>query len=149
MLRRNVWANENVCVQLMTPAYILPLCFSRNQRVKKKERSRPLCMMYLCAQGRSLHYFWFILFFMYLCLCVCVFPGANGLANPRDFEAPVAHFEDPDTAPKYTVIQVRLQHYWTCIFLALKFLRVVLLKGGFCACPSAWDVVGSSLVDSR
>ncbi len=31
--------------------------------------------------------------------------GANGLANPRDFQAPVAAFEDADVGVQYTVVQ--------------------------------------------
>jgi homogentisate 1,2-dioxygenase len=37
--------------------------------------------------------------------------GANGLANPRDFEAPVAWFEDKDEPTE--VIQKSLGHLWT------------------------------------
>jgi homogentisate 1,2-dioxygenase len=37
--------------------------------------------------------------------------GANGLANPRDFETPVARFEDSDEPTE--VIQKSLGHLWT------------------------------------
>jgi homogentisate 1,2-dioxygenase len=37
--------------------------------------------------------------------------GANGLANPRDFETPVAWFEDKDAATE--VVQKSLGHLWT------------------------------------
>ena len=37
--------------------------------------------------------------------------GANGLANPRDFEAPVAWFEDMDEPTE--VVQKSLGHLWT------------------------------------
>ena len=37
--------------------------------------------------------------------------GSNGLANPRDFEAPVAWFEDSDESAE--VIQKSLGHLWT------------------------------------
>jgi homogentisate 1,2-dioxygenase len=37
--------------------------------------------------------------------------GANGLANPRDFETPVAAFEDADG--EHEVIQKYLGHLWT------------------------------------
>ena len=37
--------------------------------------------------------------------------GSNGLANPRDFEAPVAWFEDRDDRTE--VIQKSLGHLWT------------------------------------
>ncbi|MFP5330633.1 MAG: homogentisate 1,2-dioxygenase, partial [Alphaproteobacteria bacterium] len=37
--------------------------------------------------------------------------GANGLANPRDFEAPVAWFEDKDQPTE--VVQKSLGHLWT------------------------------------
>lgn len=35
-------------------------------------------------------------------LCFTIMPGANGLANPRDFKSPVAWYEDRDC--DYTVI---------------------------------------------
>ena len=37
--------------------------------------------------------------------------GANGLANPRDFETPAAWFEDRDE--KFEVVQKHLGHLWT------------------------------------
>lgn len=35
--------------------------------------------------------------------CACV-AGANGLANPRDFQCPVAWYEDRRVAAGYTII---------------------------------------------
>lgn len=42
-----------------------------------------------------------------MCICMTMFvcfPGANGLANPRDFLCPVAWYEDRKVATGYTVI---------------------------------------------
>src|SRR3546814_9158344 len=47
----------------------------------------------------------------YTTLCRCGPIGANGLANPRDFETPIAWFEDRDDPCE--VVQKFLGNLWT------------------------------------
>jgi homogentisate 1,2-dioxygenase len=57
--------------------------------------------------------------------------GSNGLANPRDFEAPVARFEDKDDATE--VIQKSLGHLWVTT-LDHSPLDVVAWHGNYAPC---------------
>jgi len=57
--------------------------------------------------------------------------GSNGLANPRDFETPVAWFEDKDE--KTEIIQKSLGHVWTTM-LDHSPLDVVAWHGNYVPC---------------
>jgi len=65
--------------------------------------------------------------------------GANGLANPRDFETPVAWFEDRDT--RFEVIQKFMGALW-CTTLEHSPLDVVAWHGNLA--PWRFDAVGRS-----
>jgi homogentisate 1,2-dioxygenase len=73
--------------------------------------------------------------------------GSNGLANPRDFEAPVAWFEDRDEPTE--VIQKSLGHLWTTT-LDHSPLDVVAWHGNYAPCRydlSRFNVIGSVSFD--
>ena len=73
--------------------------------------------------------------------------GSNGLANPRDFEAPVARFEDRDEPTE--VIQKSLGHLWTTT-LDHSPLDVVAWHGNYAPCRydlSRFNVIGSVSFD--
>ncbi len=61
--------------------------------------------------------------------------GANGLASPRDFEAPVAAFEDRET--DFTVIQKYQGHFW-CVTLDHSPFDVVAWHGN--TAPYRYDL---------
>jgi homogentisate 1,2-dioxygenase len=73
--------------------------------------------------------------------------GANGLANPRDFETPVACFEDKDEPTE--VIQKSLGHLWTTT-LDHSPLDVVAWHGNYAPCRydlSRFNVIGTVSFD--
>jgi homogentisate 1,2-dioxygenase len=73
--------------------------------------------------------------------------GANGLANPRDFETPVASFEDSDEPTE--VIQKSLGHLWTTT-LDHSPLDVVAWHGNYAPYRydlSRFNVIGSVSFD--
>jgi homogentisate 1,2-dioxygenase len=73
--------------------------------------------------------------------------GSNGLANPRDFEAPVASFEDVDEATE--VVQKSLGHLWTTV-LDHSPLDVVAWHGNYAPCRydlSRFNVIGTVSFD--
>jgi len=73
--------------------------------------------------------------------------GANGLANPRDFEAPVAWFEGKDEPTE--VIQKSLGHLWTTT-LDHSPLDVVAWHGNYVPCRydlSRFNVIGTISFD--
>ncbi|MEP7129972.1 MAG: homogentisate 1,2-dioxygenase [Sphingomicrobium sp.] len=73
--------------------------------------------------------------------------GSNGLANPRDFEAPVAWFEDRDDPTE--VIQKYLGRLWTTT-LDHSPLDVVAWHGNYAPCRydlSRFNVIGSISFD--
>jgi homogentisate 1,2-dioxygenase len=73
--------------------------------------------------------------------------GANGLANPRDFESPVAWFEDKDEPTE--VIQKSLGHLWTTT-LDHSPLDVVAWHGNYVPCRydlSRFNVIGTISFD--
>ena len=51
-----------------------------------------------------LPYIYFLLYYLPLYFFPSLSPGANGLANPRDFLTPVACFEDRLPSDGFTVI---------------------------------------------
>jgi len=69
--------------------------------------------------------------------------GANGLANPRDFETPVAWFEDRDATTK--VIQKYLGHLWTTT-LDHSPLDVVAWHGNFA--PWRYDLARFNTINT-
>jgi homogentisate 1,2-dioxygenase len=73
--------------------------------------------------------------------------GANGLANARDFEVPVAAFEDSDEATE--VIQKSLGHLWTTT-LDHSPLDVVAWHGNYAPCRydlSRFNTIGTISFD--
>jgi homogentisate 1,2-dioxygenase len=73
--------------------------------------------------------------------------GSNGLANPRDFETPVAWFEDKDEPTE--VIQKSLGHLWTTT-LDHSPLDVVAWHGNYAPCRydlSRFNALGSISFD--
>ena len=73
--------------------------------------------------------------------------GANGLANPRDFETPVAWFEDQDDPTE--VVQKSLGHLWTTT-LDHSPLDVVAWHGNYAPCRydlSRFNVIGTVSFD--
>jgi homogentisate 1,2-dioxygenase len=73
--------------------------------------------------------------------------GSNGLANPRDFETPVAWFEDKDEPTE--VIQKSLGHLWTTT-LDHSPLDVVAWHGNYAPCRydlSRFNAMGSVSFD--
>lgn len=73
--------------------------------------------------------------------------GANGLANPRDFETPVAWFEDEDERTE--VVQKNLGHLWTTM-LDHSPLDVVAWHGNYAPCRydlSRFNVIGTISFD--
>ena len=73
--------------------------------------------------------------------------GSNGLANPRDFETPVAWFEDKDEATE--VVQKSLGHLWT-MRLDHSPLDVVAWHGNYAPYRydlSCFNVIGSISFD--
>ncbi len=73
--------------------------------------------------------------------------GSNGLANPRDFETPVAWFEDRDESAE--VIQKSLGHLWTTT-LDHSPLDVVAWHGNYAPCRyelSRFNVIGTVSFD--
>jgi homogentisate 1,2-dioxygenase len=73
--------------------------------------------------------------------------GSNGLANPRDFEAPVAWFEDRDQPTE--VIQKSLGHLWT-MTLDHSPLDVVAWHGNYAPCRydlSNFNAIGTVSFD--
>jgi homogentisate 1,2-dioxygenase len=73
--------------------------------------------------------------------------GSNGLANPRDFETPVAWFEDRDQPTE--VIQKSLGHLWTTT-LDHSPLDVVAWHGNYAPCRydlSRFNVIGTVSFD--
>jgi homogentisate 1,2-dioxygenase len=73
--------------------------------------------------------------------------GSNGLANPRDFETPVAWFEDRDEPTE--VVQKSLGHLWT-MTLAHSPLDVVAWHGNYVPVRydlSRYNVIGSISFD--
>jgi homogentisate 1,2-dioxygenase len=73
--------------------------------------------------------------------------GSNGLANPRDFEIPVASFEDSDAPTE--VIQKSLGHLWTTT-LDHSPLDVVAWHGNYAPCRydlSRFNVINSVSFD--
>src|SRR4051794_36363580 len=73
--------------------------------------------------------------------------GSNGLANPRDFEVPVAWYEDSDEPTE--VVQKYLGHLWTTT-LAHSPLDVVAWHGNYAPCRydlSRFNVIGSISFD--
>ncbi len=73
--------------------------------------------------------------------------GSNGLANPRDFEAPVAWFEDRDEPTE--VIQKSLGHLWATT-LEHSPLDVVAWHGNYAPCRydlSRFNVIGTVSFD--
>jgi homogentisate 1,2-dioxygenase len=73
--------------------------------------------------------------------------GANGLANPRDFEIPVAWFEDEDRPTE--VVQKSLGRLWTTM-LDHSPLDVVAWHGNYAPCRynlSAFNTIGTVSYD--
>jgi len=73
--------------------------------------------------------------------------GSNGLANPRDFETPIAWFEDRDEPTE--VIQKSLGHLWTTT-LDHSPLDVVAWHGNYAPCRydlSRFNVIGTVSFD--
>ncbi len=73
--------------------------------------------------------------------------GSNGLANPRDFEAPVAWFEDRDEPTE--VIQKSLGNLWTTMLDHFP-LDVVAWHGNYAPCRydlSRFNVIGTVSFD--
>src|SRR6185369_16454551 len=73
--------------------------------------------------------------------------GANGLANPRDFETPAAWFEDSDEPTE--VIQKSLGHLWTTT-LDHSPLDVVAWHGNYAPCRydlSRFNTIGTVSFD--
>ncbi|HEX5238890.1 MAG TPA: homogentisate 1,2-dioxygenase, partial [Sphingomicrobium sp.] len=73
--------------------------------------------------------------------------GSNGLANPRDFEVPIASFEDKDQPTE--VIQKSLGHLWTTS-LDHSPLDVVAWHGNYAPCRydlSRFNVINSVSFD--
>ena len=73
--------------------------------------------------------------------------GSNGLANARDFEAPVAWFEDKDEPTE--VVQKSLGHLWTTI-LDHSPLDVVAWHGNYAPCRydlSLFNTIGTVSFD--
>ena len=73
--------------------------------------------------------------------------GANGLANPRDFETPIAWFEDRDEPTE--VVQKSLGHLWTTT-LDHSPLDVVAWHGNYAPCRydlSRFNVIGTVSFD--
>src|SRR6185369_5044477 len=73
--------------------------------------------------------------------------GANGLANPRDFETPVAWFEDQDDPTE--VVQKSLGHLWTTT-LDHSPLDVVAWHGNYAPCRydlSRFNAIGTVSFD--
>ena len=73
--------------------------------------------------------------------------GSNGLANPRDFEVPVAWFEDSDEPTE--VIQKSLGHLWMTT-LEHSPIDVVAWHGNYAPCRydlSRFNVIGSVSFD--
>lgn len=73
--------------------------------------------------------------------------GSNGLANPRDFETPVAWFEDRDEPTE--VIQKSLGHLWTTMLDHFP-LDVVAWHGNYAPCRydlSRFNVIGTVSFD--
>jgi len=69
--------------------------------------------------------------------------GSNGLANPRDFEAPVAWFEDKDEPTE--VVQKSLGHLWTTT-LDHSPLDVVAWHGNYA--PYRYDLSRFNVINS-
>jgi homogentisate 1,2-dioxygenase len=73
--------------------------------------------------------------------------GSNGLANPRDFQAPAAWFEDRDEPTE--IVQKSLGHLWTTT-LDHSPLDVVAWHGNYAPCRydlSRFNVIGSVSFD--
>jgi homogentisate 1,2-dioxygenase len=73
--------------------------------------------------------------------------GSNGLANPRDFEAPVSWFEDKDEPTE--VVQKSLGHLWTTT-LDHSPLDVVAWHGNYAPCRyelSRFNAIGTVSFD--